>query len=598
MSDHHTSITTTVSGVSITYELHYDLSGNIHYVHTPFFDLPEIARRLQSSYVPEFSRRVENWGQLIQYGVLLGLEGKSLVAMQGVRGLADEIRAKNAAAGTDWLTEFKQSRLGKAAAWYRFCSGLDKQPASARVQQPFHQHLNTVLAFSEQPNNELYTAIRYLGYTGGVGGQALLSLLLPFLPANARRLALEEFQREPSFETRSLLLRELAVPNNQAFVSGILKGLQPYRDKKVIAMATEWFQSCENPTEDALYNFAELLEKAPLAEAEPHLMQIFSAHKRYSSGRAAQSLVKLGVDQDALLTSILPALRSEDTTVTEGAFAILLRLKQAKLPPLSELWDMFAVTTRRRSNLNIIYGFPSLLRRMGPLEVQNYLEAGLTDDSANLRYATMILVNVLRNDNKFSLHISEGMIEAIYQGQFSDHQKEREEAARVMAELLPRERYSTYLDDTVAAYEERSRNTIYRLNILRAWGTLAQRYGFDARTLDICKEAANNQRNYNFRVAAVQVLLYAQDPEVAALLQRMKDDPHEDVRRRLKGKSPLVLGGIPMDDLQKMIKDETSIQEVRKELARERAATKAPDPATLRDNKKPSWLQRLGDWFK
>lgn len=78
-------IHTTVSDIPISYRIQYDLAGNFSEIHTSFFDLPEAAKRLQSSNVPEFSRKVKNWGELLQYAVLLALEGKLTINLPADR---------------------------------------------------------------------------------------------------------------------------------------------------------------------------------------------------------------------------------------------------------------------------------------------------------------------------------------------------------------------------------------------------------------------------------------------------------------------------------------------------------------------------------
>lgn len=458
----------------VDYILRYEASTGCFVVDIPMLKLPEAVRKLSlKKLTHDTEASINARGKMLILEVLLLISSDDFPVSNPVTDFVQNIREELNAV----MTANSLPVADPLQAYFHRQLALDKQRKKPA---------NTIgLAFSRfvtplQSNaKEISKAAGVLLRDQASLATKMIEDFFPLWDSEQKRQLLARFERYPSELSRDFLISQLNKPHNETYAEGIVTGLRPYQEIKVLDALDHYLQSPKSHSPRTLAAIATWLGKYPDQQAETPLMRLLKSLNLQIAKAAGKALRKRGLDRKVILSVLEKELSSKDLQTRAAAWAVLEDFTWNSLPEQEEIWQRLLANLRQQPEAGVKGMAPAILKYIPPALLLNRIEAGLHQPDDTVKAGMLFLLERLKNRDQNL--INEALILRLIPMLESDSFEVRRIIGHLLSGLLRKPLSSKVTTELLAIYERSGGQHERLLTIIGCWVVLFQHNDFDGR---------------------------------------------------------------------------------------------------------------------
>lgn len=526
-------VRTDFEGISIDFEIMYDITGKVLNSKPLIFDLPlNVQRLMLGKNQEEIRKQIKSFEDIIGLIIPLGIQNQETFFSIELGNIYTRINTILKEANFDLSCLYKYSEENSLE--YYIHSSHSKKELYAN---DFHKiwDITKDLIINRNSNINI-DSLRLLGYHYPQFGFKIIPLIIPFIKnSNTKRIAYENLEYYITQESLEYLKKELKTCKDGEALSGICKALSKHtlKDQDIQRDLINLYKSGIDLSEDSKANLLQALKHFPNRHSIEIGLEILKENNRYSSGYAARILLELGYPAKDIAEIMIPKLMAANPKESEAAFSILCNSDKYKdyMPKCSEILEVYVKTLEVNQNLNIAYSMPSIMKINYDKLTSEEIIKHLSNPNPNVLEGILILINCLMDESRINTGPFFSEIAKSRYIELLTHEKHKvvENSLKILQKIGRLERKQNYISLflNVINFENNSLNNLYAMSAINYMLPVLR---FQNEIIPYYKKALEST-NYNYRVEALRGFRFSQDSKLKLSLNYLKDDPSEEVRR-------------------------------------------------------------------
>lgn len=523
-----------VDGITIDYQVRFDVSGKVYGSKALLFDLPETAQQLTlgEESREEKKEQIEHFRRLIPVILPLGIVNQGTFYRDG---LADIYQRINHWVKKNNIPPNRLHQLAESESLEYYILASFETPSSfpEDFREQWPKAMDIIREIDEKASID---KMKYLAWYYPHFGFRILSLIIPLIrKPHTKYLIFETLQYYQADVCRDYLLKSLDNYQENRVLFGIFRALA---EQDISAPAIQ------KKTVDIYYSGLELGlgTKAQILSVLKHFpseqvfqigLDIIAGNSRQSSTDAAKILLDMGYPPQKIVEQLLPKLHLTDAKESEVAFAVFGKLEQldAFLPKTEELLKIYVETLRKTSVPSVIDSMHAIIKRTFDHSTPVLLLKFFTDRNAKVLEGIADLISRLANysDVNFELFMSTPWEQRAIQ--LLGHEKPN--VASVCYEILKRIGRAKGKEEYIKLFNaqiEFEKNKQGSVSAMRAINYVLPAVKFNPIIVDNYLKAVKQANDY-YRVDALMGLRYSNDRQLKKSLVYLERDSSESVRK-------------------------------------------------------------------
>jgi len=522
-------------GITIDYEIKYNITGKVLNSKALIFDLPiNVQRLMLGENQEDIKKQIKAFEDILGLVLPLGIQNQETFFSIELANIYSSINKVLKDANIKLTSLYKYS--DESSIEYYIHSSHSKKEM---YPSDFNKIWETTKDLIINRNSNIKTdSLGFLGYYYPQFGFKIIPLIIPFIKhSSSKRIAYENLEYYISQESLNYLKMELKTCKDGEVLSGIYKALSKHKlkDHDIQQDLINSYNSGIELNEVSKANIMEALKHFPNKSSIEIGLEILKENNLYSSGYAARALLELGYPPKDIAEIMIPKLVAADPRESEAAFSVLCNSDKYKqyIPDSSKLLDIYVNTLEVNQNLNIAYSIPTLMRNNYVKSTSEEIIKHLSNPNPNVLEGILILISCLMSESGINTAPFHSRIAKRRYVELLTHENQKvvEYNMRVLQKIGGQERNQNFifLFLKVINFEN---NSIINLYAMRAINYMLPALKFQREIIPYYKKALESS-NYNYRVEALRGLRFSQDNDLKFSLNYLKDDPSEDVRREV-----------------------------------------------------------------